>query len=78
MTKTLKDFLPHEALDYPGIRKMADVAVVEEFGFGGRSVRWPGVHKNVHSWCVLANGKAVAWNESPSRGWSFPTMKAPA
>lgn len=28
--------------------------------------------KFVNFWCVLQNGAAVAFNENPSRGWSFP------
>ena len=35
---------------------------------------WPGTAKNVQNWWELANGKAVAWNESPSHGWSFPVI----
>lgn len=76
MAKALRDFLPNEALDFPAIRKMADVAVVEEYGFGAKPGRWPGPQKNVSSWCVLANGKAVGWNENPGTGWSFPVVKA--
>jgi len=35
---------------------------------------WLGPHKNVHCWWELENGKAVAWNEDPSKGWSFPVI----
>ncbi len=35
---------------------------------------WPGKHKDVHVWWELENGKAVGWNESPSKGWSFPVI----
>lgn len=35
---------------------------------------WPGKQKDVHVWWELENGKAVGWNESPSRGWSFPVI----
>jgi hypothetical protein len=35
---------------------------------------WPGTHKNVHRWWLLANGKKVGWNENPARGWSFPVI----
>jgi hypothetical protein len=73
---TLKDvfhsILGCEYVDTPA-GKMKDVEVVQEYSF--MSKRWPGKHKNVYSWCVLANGKAVGWNESPSRGWSFPVIK---
>jgi hypothetical protein len=37
-------------------------------------VEWPGKHKDVHVWWELRNGKGVAWNENPSKGWSFPVM----
>ena len=35
---------------------------------------WPGNHRYVKDWFTLANGKAVGWNENPSRGWSFPVI----
>jgi DNA-directed RNA polymerase subunit RPC12/RpoP len=35
---------------------------------------WPGKQKDVHVWWELENGKAVGWNESPSKGWSFPVI----
>jgi len=35
---------------------------------------WPGVHRNVHSWWTLENGKRVGWNENPGKGWSFPVI----
>jgi hypothetical protein len=53
--------------------KFADVTVVKEFY--SYNTRWVGTHKNVHFWVVLENGYAVGWNESPSRGWSFPIVK---
>jgi len=55
--------------------KLADVAVVSEHGVGADGKRWPGKHKNVYYWVVLANGKAVGWNENPYKGWSFPVVK---
>jgi hypothetical protein len=55
--------------------KFRDVEVVEEYGYGEKWKPWPGTHKNVMNWCVLANGYAVGWNENPSRGWSFPVVK---
>ena len=72
--KTLKDCLPWEAMgcEYFGERfqDFADVKVIEEVD--GCERRWPGTHKNVMNWYILANGKAVGWNENPARGWSFP------
>jgi len=35
---------------------------------------WPGSQKDVHCWWELENGKAVGWNENPSKGWSFPVI----
>lgn len=52
--------------------KYLDVEVVEEMD--GCKIGWPGTHKNVFVWWKLANGKAVAWNENPARGYSFPVI----
>lgn len=35
---------------------------------------WPGTQRFVSVWFVLANGKAVGWNENPRLGWSFPVI----
>jgi hypothetical protein len=68
--KTLRDAMPREFLNSASAAlKFADVEVVEEKEFG-----WPGPHKNVIFWVVLANGAAVGWNENPSIGWSFPLI----
>lgn len=37
--------------------------------------RWPSTHKNVFSWVILENGMAVACNENPGYGISYPSMK---
>jgi hypothetical protein len=75
--KTLRDVLPNEFVQYfcdiPAF-KYRDVEVVREFGCGGEPKPWPGPHKNVHYWVLLANGKAVGWNENPATGWSFPVI----
>ena len=83
MTKTLRDWLPSEALggEYSSdaFQKFLDVEVVEEIDMMGDMKKWrswPGTHKNVLNWVVLANGKAVGWNENPAIGWSFPVTKA--
>ena len=79
--KTLRDVMPPEFMgceyDRTYSRKWADVEVAQEFE--GFKQRWPGAAKNVHSWVVLKNNKAVGWNENPSHGWSFPHIeyKAP-
>ena len=57
--------------------KLLDVVVVHEHSRVSENDayrEWPGLHKNVHCWWELENGKAVAWNEDPSRGWSFPVV----
>ena len=36
---------------------------------------WPGREKNVKFWVVLFNGRAVGFNENPSKGWSFPVIR---
>ena len=78
-TKTLRDCIPLEWVSEgekrraPFLRDNADVAVVREVD--GCVEAWPGKHKNVLHWYVLANGYAVGWNESPSHGWSFPVVR---
>lgn len=75
---TLRDWAPREFLDYSDVPayKHLDVEVVAQYGYiDGNPKPWPGKEKNVHSWCVLANGRAVAWNENPARGWSFPLIR---
>ena len=73
--KRLVDVLPKEFMngqheDGPAM-PYAFMDVVAEYR-GDRP--WPGQHKYVKSWFALANGKAVGWNENPSRGWSFPVI----
>lgn len=55
-------------------RKLADVAVAAVYRRLKGEKQWPGPQKNVYVWAELANGKAVGWNENPSRGWSFPVV----
>lgn len=77
--KTLREWLPREALSsYPDadFLRHLDQPVVQEFsGLNGAMRPWPGTHKNVVCWCVLANGRAVGWNENLARGWSFPVLR---
>jgi len=77
MSTTLKDVFhgitTGEYNDTPAY-KLKDVEVVQEFDSTKYGQQWPGKHKNVYAWVLLTNGKAVGWNESPSRGWSFPVM----
>lgn len=74
MTEYLKDVLPYEAIsgEYEGspFLKYLNIKIVEKMD--GKDNPWPGAHKNVMVWWKLANGKAVAWNENPGRGWTFP------
>lgn len=72
--KKLRDCVPHEFFkEFTDTRafKMLDVEVVETV----KNKPWIGTHKNVYVWWRLANGYAVAWNENPSIGWSFPVVK---
>ena len=52
--------------------KLRDITVASEHY--SHQTRWPGPHKNVHFWVILSDGRAVGWNESPSRGYSFPVL----
>lgn len=74
--KTLRKTLPQEFfqefLDTPAA-KLLDQKVVRKCE---HPTRWPGKHKNIHVFWVLANGKAVGWNENPGKGWSFPVIGA--
>lgn len=75
---TLRDVLPPDFLleysDTP-TAKLLDVEVTKECDATKPGERWPGKHKHVFAWWILANGKAVGWNENPGRGWSFPIVK---
>src|SRR5882672_10504465 len=74
--KRLADVLPPEFLQgefesCPAMRHaFMDVIAVHE-----GDLPWPSHHKYVSRWYVLLNGKAVGFNENPSRGWSFPVIK---
>lgn len=76
--KTLKDVMPQEFMgceymDTPAA-KLSSVIVVKECDATKHTERWPGKHRNVYHWVILANGKAVGCNENPGRGWSFPVI----
>ena len=67
--------LPREERELSPAAKLLDVEVVAEYGHTNNNPKpWPGKHKHVCVWWQLANGKAVAWNENPSKGWSFPVI----
>ncbi len=81
MTKTLREWLPKEAhdQDLPRLKKLMDLKVDHEWSMTNDQqafYRWPGSHKYVFAWCVLEDGSAVAWNENPGVGWSFPKLSA--
>ncbi len=73
----LCDVVPFEFRSYSGERafKLVNCEVIAQHSMGDDSkpyVRWKGPHKNVRHWWLLADGRAVGWNENESRGWSFP------
>lgn len=35
---------------------------------------WPGDHRHVRQWFLLANGRAVAVDEDPSGEWTCPVI----
>lgn len=74
-TKRLVDVLPPEftqgAYEDSPAMPWAFMDVIAEYH---DDPPWPGTHRYVHAWYVLANGKAVGWNENPKRGWSFPVV----
>jgi len=72
---TLEDYAPPELFksgEYSDCEsyKMKDVRVLCE-----HKRNWIGIQKNVFVWWELENGYAVAWNENPSRGWTFPLVR---
>lgn len=79
--KTLKEVIGHELLSgsyddtrafkYLDIEVMSIHSLQDEVGW----MRWPGPHKNVTFWVELQNGMAVGFNENPSHGLSFPTVR---
>lgn len=77
--KTLENWLPKEffrEFGDSGLNKLLDYKVIEEYGgYGNANKRHPFISKNIYTWCIISNGikkYAVGWNESPSRGYSFP------
>lgn len=76
---TLIDWAPRQfAIEYDNSKafQLRDRKVVKEYSDRDADWKpWPGPQKNVYSWCILDNGYAVGWNESQTRGWSFPVVK---
>ena len=82
LIEVFKDLRNGEWDDMP-VAKLFNVPVVREYhsvvnSFGKPVRRWPGPQKNVFVWVELANGKAVGWNENPSKGWTFPVINLKA
>ena len=82
MTKVLlRDVVPHEVTggEYVGtvVYDLLDMHVTAEFTCQDRDTWrcWPGREKHVACWWMLDIGLAVAWNENPSKGWSFPVLR---
>ena len=69
---TLIDWIPWDGRAFEHLRKYWGVEVIREVD--GCKEPWPGKHKNVWNLCVLANGKAIGFNENPAVGWSFPVI----
>jgi len=76
-TAELRDWLPEGAEVPKKVEKLLHTNVLKEYSLqqDEQWKPWPGTHKHVYSWCLLKNHCAVGWNESPSRGWSFPVLK---
>ena len=75
----LKDWLPQEFfmeyMDTPTAKYLEWNVIKEHSAADDNPKRHPFKHRNIYHWCVITNGKkfrAVAWNENPAVGWSFP------
>ena len=73
---TLREALPYGETGIFKSKKL-EVKVMETHDPYKGGLRWPGRHKNVVEWWVLADGTAVGWNENTSVGWSFPVIRFP-
>lgn len=87
MTKTLRDWVPSEFFSEhmsSNAAKYLDWNLVEEHGISmfvydeeikhEFYIECPIKRANIHNWCIVEkDGKyrVIAWNENPSRGWSF-------
>lgn len=72
--ETLKDFIPNDAQDdnYDLILKYGDLKILKKLD--GTKYPFPKNNNNyrhIFNWCLLENGGAIGWNESPRNGWSF-------
>lgn len=86
MTK-LRDWLMQEYFTsfsddarYQRLNKMLDEEIVLDTAElkPGEAMVWPHWREqHIVDWVQLANGWCVAFNENPSRGWSFPFRRLP-
>lgn len=80
--ETLRDWVPTEFLeefmDTPAA-KLLDYELIDKVTLEHKDFfDCPIDRQHIHNWCKVSNGKktyAVAWNENPSRGWSFPIKR---
>lgn len=79
---TLREWLPREFFgEYMDTRtaKFLDWNVIDDIRYDHIDYHsCPIKMKNIYHWCKISDGikvYAVAWNENPSRGWSFPIKK---
>lgn len=72
---TVQDAMPYEFREYHGTPalKLRDQEILARVD--GTKLGWPGKHKNVFRWVLLASGKCVGWNENPATGWTFPVYR---
>lgn len=72
----LADVLPQEFMDgeyeETSAMRLAFIDVIAVHS--SEKKPWPGSHRFVSEWYVLANGKAVGFNRNPRR-WSFPVIR---
>ncbi len=76
--KTIREVLPREFfVEHTNSRA---VRLLDREVIADSPGSWPGTHRNVHAWWILAGpeGYAVGWNENPGRGWSFPVCVIPS
>lgn len=81
----LKQVLPARFFDEPGDHPAAAFLGVEVReiklntgspcdGHAAMFADWPGDGRHVRQWYVLANGKAVAVDETPDGPWRYPVV----
>ena len=65
--------------DKDPISKILDYDVIEDINWEHPDYnKCPINRKNIYNWCIVSNGRkkyAVAFNENPSIGWSYPIKR---